>query len=189
MKNLKILLTAYIVIHFSAVLIVNLIALTKFVRTGDRLNEFGTSIVKHIEKPGFIEHAEDLIGLYVNITGVNRGYEFFSPNVYSGSIKLSFETESGENLKLFKSIESQMKFFTFALYFNANIQDKEKRDDIMKSVCLRLFSKNTDLNQVNIYADVQMYRGLQIAIPEEYVDDKGKILLSKITKNDHEKNS
>ncbi len=189
MKEIKFILLAYLIFHFASVSLVNLMALTKFKDNNERINKFGNAFVQIIERPDFIEQVESSLGLYVNLTGVNRGYEFFSPNVFKGKIDLVFESDSGEKIDLFKSQEAKMKFFTFSLYFNSNLKDKKRRDDILKSVCSRLFSKNVDLNEVYVYADVQLYDPLTIASPDGYVDNKGKILLSKITKSNHEKSS
>ncbi|MDF1695519.1 MAG: hypothetical protein P1U56_06790 [Saprospiraceae bacterium] len=189
MKTVKSILIAYLFIHFTFVLMVNLMALSKFSDATERLNSFGYAFVKCIEKPEFINKMEASIGLYVNLTGVNRGYEFFSPNVYRGSVKLIFESDQGQRLDLFQSVESKMKFLTFSLYFNSNLKDKKRRDELLKSVCLRLFSKDEDLDEVHVYADIQLFDEIQYSFKDTYIEDKGKLLLTKIKKSYHETSS
>jgi len=185
MKKLKISLFVYLVFHCVMVFLVNIFAFAQFKGTDEKLSSVGTTIVESIHIPQVVRDFKSSLGLYVNVLGVNRGYEFFSPNVYGGSVKLTFETANGEEIELFRSIESQMKYFTFSLHFNANIQDKEKRDQILKSVCARLFTKYPQLQEVQVFADVKLYDALQVSTPQKYYQDKGKILLSKIRNNNH----
>lgn len=187
MKIFKIALLTYFLFHFSLVVLVNLMALTIMKNSNEEFNSIGNAIVQMIEKPPILNNLDSSIGLYVNMTGVDRGYEFFSPNIFGGSIDISFESDDGKQLHLFKSLESRMKFITFCLYLNSNLQDTKKRHEILKSVSRRFFSKQTDLNEVHIYARIEHYERLDIATQECYKDQTEKVLLSKIKKPCHEK--
>jgi hypothetical protein len=122
----KVILSVYFFVHFIFVLIVNLSSFSAFDSKTERLSKVGHFCVNEIDIIPVVKPAENLIAFYTNLTGTNRGYEFFSPNVSRASVKLVFISDKGEELQLLHSAESRIKLLTLGVYFNYEIQNKKR---------------------------------------------------------------
>ncbi len=131
--------------------------------------------------PTFIKNT---VGFYSNMTGTNRGYEFFSPNVSNGSSKLLFISEKDKEIKVLKSIESKVKFLTATYYFNIHIFDEDMKNKLLASICSRIFTLNPQINEISVYIKVSKYNKLNNSFSKNYNISYEKILLSKIKRNE-----
>jgi hypothetical protein len=148
----------------------------------DEFSCFGKFYLKFSSIIKYPKYLESTMLIYTNLTGTNRGYEFFSPNVSSKSIKLIFISNKGTEIKIFNSIESDIKLITATYYINSYLVDKKLRNQIFASISSRLFILNPNINEISIYLKISEFRKLKTNNCS--IVKTQTILLSKIKKND-----
>ena len=183
MKTVKIVLVTYLLFHIVSVLLVNAAAVSNLKGKEERLNKLGKICVDEANIRSKVEPIKNSLGLYLNLTGVNRGYEFFSPNVANGYMDLVFISDKGKELPLLNSIESDMKELTFNLFFNSVLEDKDKLGEIIKSTCRRLFMQNKNVKGISVYGELKGFKTLKKSNSKNYLKKEKRILLSKVSKS------
>ncbi|WP_130734726.1 hypothetical protein [Flavobacterium sp. J27] len=159
MKTLKIFLMLFFAIHFIVITVVGFSRFSELTTTeNDKVNSFGQVIIK---KSKWIDNlnltTKDAIFFYSLFTGTNRGYAFFSPNVTSKKLELSFK--SGDKIieMPFRSVESDTKFFGANLYFNSNLDKIKERDSFLQSISTSFFNRDLNMKDLDVYLNLSMY--------------------------------
>ncbi len=182
--DLKKKLILFLVLHVIIVITVNLFSFSGFQNSKmKKLNRLGNWYINEIKLNEPIEPFRSTIGFYSNITGTNRGYEFFSPNVSSGAVKLRFLSDQGQELKLVNSVESDVKLLTATIYYFKKISKTKIRDSITKSICKRLFEKNKDVKNIKVYLKMSHTDPIAQTDSENFYRKEKEILLSTVQKN------
>jgi len=185
-KEMKNTLKILLVFHIISLLFVNIVAFKDFAeKETKRLNLLGKAFLSNFKINTIPLFIKNTIGLYSNMTGTNRGYEFFSPNVSNGSSKLIFISEKGKEIKVLKSIESKVKFLTATYYFNIHIFDEDMKNKLLASISSRIFTLNPQINEISVYIKISKYNKLNNSITKNYNISYEKILLSKIKRNEN----
>ena len=185
-KVMKLFLKMLLIVHIISLLFVNIVAFKKFTKKETKkLNLFGKSFLVDFNIGKIPEFIKNTVGIYSNLIGVNRGYEFFSPNVSNGSSKLIFISDNGQVIKVVKSIESQVKLSTATYYFNAYIFNKKMKSKILASICSRILTLNSQINEISVYIEFSKYNELNNSNSTNYDITYEKILLSKVNRNEN----
>ncbi len=181
----KVLLLIFLGIHIACVLFVNTYALQslKPKNTIGVLNPVGAYCIEHINLQLSSEFIANFIDGYTNLTGTDRGYEFFSPNISRKDMNLVFISDTGEELQMMQSIEAEIKTFTAISYFNMKILDDTDWHTILRSICKRFFAKYPSVEEITVYADFATYPAIEEAkqCPPR---DEERILISKVQYHD-----
>ena len=163
MKTLKIFLILFFTIHFIVITVVGFTRFSELSSNEDEgINPFGAFIIK---KSHVMDHLngkpKNTMFAYSLFTGTNRGYAFFSPNVSSKKLDLSFQS-NGKHIYLpFKSTESDTKYFGANLYFNSNLDKSKERDSFLQSIATSLFNNNLELKDLDVYLNLSMYSDIK----------------------------
>lgn len=153
MKSIKNILKLLFLFHFICVLVVNMSAFKGMDKAEiSKLNAFGRKYVELSNK--VLGKKNDLISLYTNLTGTNRGYEFFSPNISKYYVKTRFINDNNEEIPLYISFESKMKFATAFHYLDSSLEKKKFRNEFLESYAKRIFALNDHINQVKVVMTV-----------------------------------
>ena len=188
MKKIRILFALYLIVHLACLLLVNIFLpkghFLKNKELNKELNTFGKYFLNlQIDSiPKYIQHP---VKSYTNLTGTDSGYGFFSPNVSNGSSKFIFISEKGREIKLLKSIESQIKLATITSRSKSFISDEKKRNGLLKSICSRLFTLNPQIKEISVFLEHSKYDKLKKSTPTNYTIDSEKIELAKIKRNEN----
>tara|TARA_B100000780_G_C21034269_1_gene414796 strand:- start:342 stop:893 length:552 start_codon:yes stop_codon:yes gene_type:complete len=181
---MKLFLKALLITHIISLLFVNIISFKQFSKNETkRLNSFGKSFLVDSKIATIPEFIKNTIGLYSNLIGSNRGYEFFSPNVSNGSSKLIFISENGQVIEIVKSIESQVKLLTATYHFNTYIFNEKMKNKILASICSRIFTLNPQINEISVYVKFSKYNELKNSYSKNYNISYEKTLLSTVSRN------
>ncbi len=182
--DLKKKLLLFLMFHIVLVITVNLFSFSEFESSRlKNLNPIGNWYINETALSPPAEPLKSAIGFYTNMTGTNRGYEFFSPNVSSGSVKLRFISDDGRELQLTKSLESEVKVLTATIYYFKKITKTKVRDSITRSICKRLFEKYGDVNSIKVYLKMRHTDPINGIDPENFQTKEKEILLSTVQKN------
>ncbi|MDO5615453.1 MAG: hypothetical protein Q4G16_04625 [Cruoricaptor ignavus] len=154
----KTFLLIFLLFHIFCVVIVNLSAFVGLQKEEvARFNWFGKKYIdltKNLDK-------NEIVSCYTNLTGTNRGYEFFSPNVSNFSLQVKFLDENANEIPLYRSFESITKFGTASYYLNSSLLNQKKRNEILASYSKRIFAMNENINKINVVLEVQEYKSLK----------------------------
>lgn len=163
MKTLKIFLMLFLTIHF---IVITVVGFTRFSELSsheeDGINPFGALIIKKSQVMNHLNgKPKNVMFAYSLFTGTNRGYAFFSPNVSSKKLDLSFQS-SGKSICLpFKCTESLTKYFGANLYFNSNLDKTKERDSFLQSISTSLFNNNIGIKDLDVYLNLSMYSDIK----------------------------
>ena len=186
MKKIRIIFILYLIVNLACLLYINIYLLKVPFLEYKELSDFGECFLNLRRKidsiPKFIEHP---IKFYTNLTGTNRGYEFFSPNVSKSSSKLIFISDKGKEIQLLKSLESSAKLATVTYYFNSFILDEKKRNQLLKSICARLFALNPKVKEISVFLINSKHKNLKKSTSKNHTVDSEKIELAKIKRNEN----
>lgn len=160
MKILKISLITFLLWHLFSMFYVNLYAFYEFPKKQiSQLNFFGKFYVKHLpDLPS--EELVNVISFYTNLTGTNRGYEFFSPNVNPASVNIKLQDEKGNEIKILRSFEAEVKYITACHYWTGKLAEKKLSLSIVESLCKRILSKNPDIKKIIVSIEIIRYENL-----------------------------
>jgi len=182
--KLKITLLVFFTFHFTCVLMVNMMAIAQINTdtTGD-LNTYGKLYHNATKDIEFYKPVENTVSFYTNLTGTNRGYEFFSPNVSKAAVKYSFVSDDGTELRLLDhTFESKTKLLTFTYNSKMFFEEKEERDQFFKGICKTLFTNYPGVNAISIRGVFTTFDPLEESKPEDTFIHGETVLLSKITR-------
>ncbi len=178
MKNtLKILL----ILHILSLFIVNYNALTVLIEKKTEFNKISKQVVPYLKKNKIPKGTIERIGIYENLLGADRGFEFFSPNTSSIENKLIFIGNNKEQLYLLASLEGSLKYYTFNNYINLLLPNTESRDFILKNICVHLFQKYQKVNEISVFIVSTTVSELN---NRKVSEKKSKTLIAKIKKNE-----
>ncbi|WP_299883998.1 hypothetical protein [uncultured Lacinutrix sp.] len=185
MKIIKKILASYFLIHIVLMMILGFSSFSYFKDdvTFNKLNPYGQAVVKKADEYRSPELIVDFIFLYSIYTGTNRGFSFFSPNVSASKVGITFMSNGKEIELPLKTQELALKFRCLNSHFNSNIFNIEEREIILKSISSYIFSNNTNLNQLDVYLDINKYPSLLISQEIGYQFYNKQILAFSITKN------
>jgi hypothetical protein len=183
MRAVKITLILVFFVHLISVARFNLVAmdqLKKKDRSINRLNSFGEAMVYHGHFDYLTLPVFSIFNGYNVYTGTNRGYSFFSPNVTPVKVRISFSS-NGKDIPIpLKTKESQSKLLV-ATYYLLNTQDTITTG-ILKAMSSRIFSLNPEVNQLEVYLELEKYQLLAQATPDNY-SETGKFKAFTITRD------
>lgn len=178
MKNtLKFLL----ILHVLSLFIINYNALTVLIEKKTKFNKISNQIVPYLKQNKISKKAIEGIGTYENFLGSDRGFEFFSPNTSNTDSKLIFIGNNKEQLYLLNSIEGSLKYYTFNNYINQLLPNPESKDFILKNICVHLFQKYQNVNEISVFIVSTTVSELN---NREISEKKNKTLIAKIKKNE-----
>lgn len=183
MKNTLII---FLLFHVIVVVTVNLFSFKNFSPSKTaKLNYVGQQYITNFQPTDPVEPIKSIVGFYANITGTNRGYEFFSPNVSSGAIQLRFEKENCEEIQLLETSESSVKMVVATIYYFKKIKNEEAKNAITKSICKRIFEKNQDINTIKVYLKMRNVNPILSYTSESEFLEK-ELLISTVKKHKNE---
>tara|TARA_B110000503_G_C7119309_1_gene401745 strand:- start:465 stop:1058 length:594 start_codon:yes stop_codon:yes gene_type:complete len=189
MKNLKFILIAYFLLHTLMMVIIGFSSFSHFKDevTYKKLNPFGKVIVDTATDYKSPQAIVDFIFLYSIYTGTNRGFSFFSPNVAASKVDINFMSNGKEVVLPFLTQELDLKFRCLNSHFNSNIFDIEERETILKSITSYIFSNNKNINQLDVYLNIEKYPSILITQDLGYQKYTNNILAFSITKKEDDK--
>lgn len=178
MKTLKIILMSFFTIHFIVITVVGFSRFSELSSSkNDKVNSFGQVV---INKSKLVDNlnisTKDAIFFYSLFTGTNRGYAFFSPNVTSKKLELSFKSGEKTIQLPFKSLESDIKFFGANLYFNSNLDKIKERDSFLQSISTSFFNRDLKMKDIDVYLNLSIYSDIKSTKEKGFVVNK-KIML------------
>lgn len=132
--------------------------------------DFPKKQIEHLNFIGkfYVEHLPDVpsekliksISFYTNLTGTNRGYEFFSPNVNPASVKIKLRDGNGNEIKILRSFEAEVKYITACHYLVGKLAQKKLSISIVESLCKRILSKNPTIKKIIVNIEIVSYENL-----------------------------
>ena len=188
MKKIRILFASYLMVHLACLLLVNIFLIQVFSLKNKELNKELNTFGKYFLNlrmdsiPNYIQHP---VKSYTNLTGTDSGYGFFTPNAPRASSKFTFISEKGREIKLLKSIESPIKLNAVISRSKSFILDEKKRNELLKSICSRLFTLNPQIKEISVFLEHSKYDKLKKSTSTNYTIDREKIELAKIKRNEN----
>lgn len=163
--------------HVLSVTILNYSSIISLVSKKTDYNRYANRIIPYIKNEKLNPDILNTLAAVENMIGADRGYEFFSPNVASKEGVILFEDSYGNRLDLLDSIEGYIKYYTFNSYSREFLTNENKRNEIFTNISKLLFSKYSEISEINIYL-------LSKSINKETIQLKTKkILLTNVKKN------
>ncbi|WP_326980932.1 hypothetical protein VUJ46_11495 [Chryseobacterium sp. MYb264] len=178
MKNL---LKIFLIFHILSLFIINYNALTVLIEKKTKFNEISKQVVPYLKQNKVSKKTIERIGIYENLLGADRGFEFFSPNVSNSENKLIFIGNNNEQLYLLSSIEGSLKYYTFNNYINPLLPNTENKGFILRNICAHLFQKYQNVDEINVFIVSTMVSELN---NRKVSGKKNKMLIAKIKKNE-----
>lgn len=185
MKTLKIVLMLFFAIHFIVITVVGFSRFSELsVSENDKVNLFGHAVITNSKLVDKInDTTKDGIFFYSLFTGTNRGYAFFSPNVTSKKLELSFKSGDKIIQLPFKSIESDIKFFGANLYFNSNLDKVKERDSFLQSISTSFFNRDLSMKDIDVYLNLSVYSDIKNTSENGFTINKKSMLGFRAKKN------
>lgn len=126
----------------------------------EKINPLGkliTSLAGGIKVSQTMNH---IMAFYSVYSGTNKGDEFYSPNVPSSIIDFSYIANGKPiNIPLFSS-EAKIKFVTATLYLESYFRKTALRNQILKSISLRIFSIDSTIQKLDINISINEVKPL-----------------------------
>lgn len=177
MKTIKILLLSFLAFHVFTVIIVGFSRFKDFDTNNNQINPIGKMVIHKSKSIDYLNSfLKDPVFFYSLFAGTNRGYSFFSPNVSSTKINLSFEGD-GKNLELpIISPETKTKFNAASLHFNSNLSNEKERTLFLKSITTSLFNHNPETKKIDVYLNLSKYNDINTYLEKKNIYNEKKIL-------------
>jgi hypothetical protein len=183
MKTIKIILIFLFAFHILCLFIINFSAFNDFNKeNSQKLNLLGEIYLSNFKPSTDSKFIQQTIEIYSNLTGTNRGYEFFSPNVSNSTVKLIFITNTGEELQILKANASELKRSTASIYINSQLFNPKLRDKILKSIAGRLFGLNPNVKKISVFLHFTNHKDLKNSNSNKCKTEIKTVLLSEINK-------
>lgn len=151
MKVLKGVLVLFFVFHITSLLAINLLYFfnNKLNLPKDKLTSLGNLFFN-------IDHDEEAsiyipLKKYAHLSGFDKPYEYFSPVISETNIDVVFVDQHNNNIPLSRSIEGDVKIFTFKLLYQFNKTHEVLSEKILKSFTRRLFYLNPGVERIYVY--------------------------------------
>ena len=185
MKKLKIFLMLFFAIHFIVIIVVGFSRFSELTTLdNERVNSFGEIVIKKSKLVDNLnESTKDAVFFYSLFTGTNRGYAFFSPNVTSKKVELSFKCGDKVIELPFRSVESNTKFFGANLYFNSHLDRIKQRDSFLQSISTSFFNQDLTMKNLEVYLNLTMYSDINYTRENGLLINKKSMLGFKAKKN------
>jgi hypothetical protein len=169
MKKVKLILCFVLCLHFLGSFIVNLSGLdfSENVYYKTKINTLGKFVTTAVRKIRIPEGANSLMS-YTVYTGTNKGYEFFSPNIPASKTEFLFFANEKPITMPLVSHESKTKFFTATVYLEKYFHTPELRDQILRSISLRLLSLKPEIKKIKIDLKITHFDSLSIYKNEKH---------------------
>ena len=157
MKKLNLLLFLILLLHGILLFFANINSLNYLKNKPVELNNFGK---KYINTNSIIKFPEFLI-LYLNYSGSDRGYAYYSPNI--SREKVSFAITDQQNKKIIPINTESSKFRFNILMINSTkiIEDQKIRNQLIKSLSEYIFAKDKRVKKLTLKINLKKLKTLQ----------------------------
>gem|GEM_PF-5259142 len=118
--------------------------------TYSSLNVCGKKIVDYLEyfdNPGFIQTGMRNYSYY---TGIERGYEYYSPNASSKQTKIVFKNNNIPIDLPGRTFESKFKINSIFTILGGQLENDEFRNRVIKSMSVRLFTLHPNISHIDV---------------------------------------
>jgi hypothetical protein len=162
MKPLKIFLIALLLFHVLSSSIINIqIIKTWKNSTYSSLNIYGKKIIdnlEYIDIPHIIQ-----IGMrnYSYYTGIERGYEYYSPNAANRQTEIIFKNNSVIVDLPGKTFESKFKIRSVFTILGGQLENDSFRNKVIQSMSVRLFTLHPDISHMEVSIMKQHFPSLE----------------------------
>lgn len=151
MKTLKTLLLALLVFHILSSVIINLqIIKTWKNSTYSSLNESGKGVIDQLEffnTPEFIQRGMRNYSYY---TGIERGYEYYSPNAADKKTEIVFRNGDTPVELPGKTFESAFKTRSVFTILGGQLENEGFRNRVIQSMAVRLFTLYPQISHMDV---------------------------------------
>ena len=164
MKKLQFLLLLLLLLHGILLLLANINSLNHLKSKTIDLNFFGQKYTKY---SSIIKFPEVFI-LYLNYSGSDRGYAYYSPNV--SREKVSFAITDQQNKKIIPIHTESSKFRFNILMINSTkiIENQKIRNQLIKSLSEYIFAKAKNVKELTLKINLKKLK----TISEYHKDNK-----------------
>ncbi|KMQ69713.1 hypothetical protein ACM39_01255 [Chryseobacterium sp. FH2] len=151
MKTLKILLISVLLFHvFSSVIINIQIIKTWKNSTYSSLNIYGKNIINYLGYFNIPEFIQIAMRNYSYYTGIERGYEYYSPNASNKQTKIIFKDNNNPVDLPGRTFESKFKINSVFTILGGQLENDGFRNKVIQSMSVRLFTLHPNVNHMDV---------------------------------------
>ncbi|SHK65932.1 hypothetical protein [Chryseobacterium polytrichastri] len=151
MKALKIFLISALLFHVFSSFIINIqIIKTWKTSTYSSLNAYGKKLIDYLEYFNTPEFIQTSMRNYAYYTGIERGYEYYSPNASNKQTKIVFRNNNVSIDLPGKTFESKFKINSVFTILGGQLENEGFRNKVIQSMSVRLFTLNPNINHMDV---------------------------------------
>lgn len=151
MKTLKLFLTALLLFHVLSSSIINIqIIKTWKNSTYSSLNTYGKKIIDNLEYFNVPDIVQTGMRNYSYYTGIERGYEYYSPNAANRQTEIIFKNNAAPVNLPGKTFESAFKIRSIFTILGGQLENDDFRNRVIQSMSVRLFTLHPDISHMEI---------------------------------------
>lgn len=151
MKTLKIVLLALLLFHIGSSFFINIqIIKTWKNSTYSSLNAHGKKIIDYLEYFNLPYGVQTGMRNYSYYTGIERGYEYYSPNAADKKTEIIFKNNDTPIMLPGKTFESSFKIKSIFTILGGQLKNEGFRNRVIQSMAVRLFTLHPQINDMNV---------------------------------------
>jgi hypothetical protein len=151
MKTLKIFLIALLLFHVLSSSIINIqIIKTWKNSTYSSLNAYGKKIIDNLESFNVPDIIQIVMRNYSYYTGIERGYEYYSPNAANKQTEIVFKSNAAPVDMPGKTFESKFKIRSIFTILGGQLENDGFRNRVIHSISVRLFTLHPDIKHMEV---------------------------------------
>lgn len=161
MKTLKTLLFALLLFHIVSSFMIN-VQIIKTWRSSiySSLNTYGKTIIDSLAYFNISDIIQAGMRNYAYYTGIERGYEYYSPNAADKKTEILFKHNDVPVVLPGKTFESSFKIKSIFTILGGQLENEGFRNRVIQSMAVRLFTLHPEINQMDVVIEKKNFPSL-----------------------------
>lgn len=161
MKTLKTLLLVLLLFHIGSSFFINIqIIKTWKNSTYASLNAGGKQVINYLEYFNLPDGIQTGMRNYSYYTGIERGYEYYSPNAADKKTEIIFENNDTPIVLPGKTFESSFKIKSIFTILGGQLENEGFRNRVIQSIAVRLFTVYPQINEMKVLIEKKHFPSL-----------------------------